>query len=120
MVFSTQDTIPHELQESASLPEKSQLNYGFALTSNGPTAVKFLGKNSGIRDIPVNVTRKNKETFYEIAVPFKELGGRPVRFGFVIFNNDFTTKRSAPYWLEFSPGVTGNGDAGKLKLIEYK
>ena len=120
VVFSTQDTIPHELQESVSLPEKSQLNYGFALTSNGPTAVKFLGKNSGIRDIPVNVTRKNKETFYEIAVPFKELGGRPVRFGFVIFNNDFTTKRSAPYWLEFSPGVTGNGDAGKLKLIEYK
>ena len=57
---------------------------------------------------------------YEAAFPFAELGGRPARFGFVVFDNNYVGRKSAPYWLEFSPGIAGGMDASKLKLIQYR
>ena len=120
IAFASGDFLPPELRGLADPPPVPHLNYGFALTSAGPLAVKYLGKDSGVKQFPVNVTRKDGQTFYEAAFPFAELGGRPARFGFVVFDNNYVGRKSAPYWLEFSPGIAGGMDASKLKLIQYK
>ena len=120
VVFASADAVPKELLNTAARQEVSPLNFGIALSAKGPVAAKFIGKNPGTGSISFNVTRKNGQTFYEAAFPFKELGGRPARFGFVIFDNNYVSRKNAPYWLEFSPGISGGADASKLKLIQYK
>ena len=120
VVFASADAVPKELLNTAARQEVSPLNFGIALSAKGPVAAKFIGKNPGTGSISFNVTRKNGQTFYEAAFPFKELGGRPARFGFVIFDNNYVGRKNAPYWLEFSPGIAGGADASKLKLIQYK
>ena len=120
IVFASGDFVPRELRNSAETGGAPLLNYGIALASAGPVAVKFIGDDRGVKSLPVNVVRKNGRTFYEAAIPFRELGGRPSRFGFVIFDNNYVTRKSAPYWLEFSSGIAGGMDPGKLKLIQYR
>ena len=97
----------------------TSFNYGAALTEKGPVIVKYRGKDSGIKDLPINITRQNNITFYEICIPFKDLGGKPDRFGFVIFDNNYPTLRRAPYWLEHSGGIAGGEDESKLKNLLY-
>ena len=82
--------------------------------------IQFRGKESGKKDFPLQITRKNNKTFYEIGIPYKALGGKPNRFGFVIFDNNYSTKRFAPYWLEYCQGVAGGADASKLKQLIYQ
>ena len=118
-VFALGHPVPAELSQPLPV-QRSPLNFGAALTSSGPELVRFLGKNTGCKDYPVNVTRRNNRTFYEICLPFKVLGGKPDRFGFVIFDNNYVTKPRAPYWLEFSPGVTGSADPARLKQLRYQ
>ena len=120
IVFSSADAVPKELRNTAEQQPVSPLNFGIALTPRGPIAAKMVGKVPGTGSVKFNVTRKDGKTFYEAAIPFKELGGRPSRFGFVIFDNNYVGKKSAPYWLEFSPGIAGGMDSGKLKLIQYR
>ena len=64
------------------------------------------------------MTRSGDTTFYEVAIPWNEVGGRVKRFGFVVFNNDWPTVERAPYYLAFSDGVVGQNDA-KLKVVQY-
>ena len=120
IVFSSADAVPKELRNAAEQKIVSPLNFGIALTTNGPAVSNLVGSKIGTGAVKVNVTRKDGQTFYEAAFPFKELGGRPARFGFVIFDNNYVSRKNAPYWLEFSPGISGGADASKLKLIQYK
>ena len=120
IAFASGDFVPRELRSAAEAGGGVFLTYGIALTPQGPVAAKFAGDDRGVKSLPVNVTRRNGRTFYEAAIPFKELGGRPSRFGFVIFDNNCVSKKSAPYWLEFSSGIAGGQDPGKLKLIQYR
>ena len=120
IAFAPADTVPKELRDPAEKTVNISLNYGIALGVNGPLAANFSGGESGMGTIMYHVTRKDGQTFYEAAFPFAELGGRPARFGFVVFDNNYVGRKSAPYWLEFSPGIAGGMDAGKLKLIQYK
>ena len=78
------------------------MNFGIALSAKGPMAANLVDPPKGTGSIRFNVTRKDGQTFYEAAFPFKELGGRPARFGFVIFDNNYVSRKNAPYWLEFS------------------
>ena len=120
VVFSPADAVPKELQNTAERQLVSPLNFGIALTAKGPVAANLVDTEKGMGSIRFNVTRKDGQTFYEAVFPFKELGGRPARFGFVIFDNNYVGRKNAPYWLEFSPGIAGGADASKLKLIQYK
>ena len=119
-VFSMKDPIPGALRSKAEKPEASKLNYGLALTQKGVLLVQYDRKDSGICSFPANVTRKNNRTFYEVSVPFKALGGRPRRFGFVIFDNNSTAQAKAPYRLEYSGGITGKADDSKLKCLQFE
>ena len=49
----------------------------------------------------------------------KAVGGKATRFGFVIFNNNWKTMKSAPYHLDFSEGITNGFDDTKLKVLKY-
>ena len=103
-----------------ALPHVSGVEFGAALTGRGPVLFQFGGKDPGAKSWPVKVTRKNGRTLYEIAIPFRALGGRPKRFGFVIFDNNFKEKAKAPYWLQFSDGIAGGTDPCKLKMLQYQ
>ena len=118
-IFSFGDPVPSELIHPAPVPEP-QLNFGAGLSPKGPVMIQFRGKESGKKDFPLQITRKNNKTFYEIGIPYKALGGKPNRFGFVIFDNNYSTKRFAPYWLEYCQGVAGGADASKLKQLIYQ
>ena len=97
----------------------SEFNFGLALTPNGTQLVKFLGKDRGLKNYPAKVTRKGNITFYEVAVPWKAVGGKATRLGFVVFNNNWKTMKSAPYHLDFSEGITNGFDDTKLKVLKY-
>lgn len=117
-VFAFGDTAPSILYHPAPAP-RTTFNYGTGLTPSGPITEKYRGKDAGKKNLPVNITRQGNTTFYEICVPFAELGGKPDRFGFVIFDNNYPTKRHAPYWLEHSSGIAGGEDESKLKYLVY-
>ena len=118
-VFAVGHPVPAELNHPTEPVQRSPLNFGAALTSSGPELVKYLGDDRGKKVYPINITRRNNRTFYEICIPFKALGGRPDRFGFVIFDNNYVTKKTAPYMLQFSPGVVGKADPAGLKQLHY-
>lgn len=98
---------------------RSEYNFALALTPKGTQLVKMLGKFAGLKEYPAKVSRQGNITFYEAAIPWAAVGGKAKRFGFVIFNNDFPTRKSAPYYLEFSAGIAGGHDDTKLKVIKY-
>ncbi|MCQ2402457.1 MAG: hypothetical protein MJ202_01855 [Lentisphaeria bacterium] len=100
------------------------LNFAVALKGDRVVYRRLLGMNAAC-NYPANVTRQGDCTFYEIAIPWKELGFRPVedtsiRLGFVIMDNNDMTAQLAPYWLAFSEGVAGGQDIAKFRLLEFK
>ena len=97
---------------------KSDFNYAVALTPQGTRLYKF-GKDSGLKEYPAKVTRNGNTTFYEVSIPWKAIGGKAKRFGFVVFNNNWSTKSSAPYYLYFSEGIANGADDTKLKMLDY-
>ena len=97
---------------------KSEYNFGLALAPQGPRLMKFLGNDKGLKNYPANVTRNGNITFYEVAIPWNEVGGKAKRFGFVVANNDWPTMERAPYRLVFSDGVVGQNDS-KLNILRY-
>lgn len=119
LVFAFGDAAPSALYYPDPAP-RTTFNYGAGLTSKGSVLVKYRGKNQGKKDFPLNITRKDGITFYEICIPFKELGGKPTRFGFVVFDNNYPTKRFPPYWLEHSGGIAGGEDESQLKHLLYQ
>ena len=98
---------------------RSQFNFGLALTAQGPQLVKYLGSDKGLKDFPAKVTRNGNTTFYEVAVPWQAIGGKAKRFGFVVFDNNWPTAASAPYYLAFSDGIAGGADDTRLKVLDY-
>jgi len=118
--FTTENFLPKEFRSVSDLDPGTVFNFCAALTAKGPEYRKMNGPDAGLKPYPAAITRKNGRTFYEIAVPFKALGGRPKRFGFVVFDNNYPELKIAPYWLEFSPGVTSHKDPSHLRLLEWK
>ena len=69
------------------------------------------------------MTRKGDETFYEIAVPWSEIGAKPgetLYFDFVVFDNNKTSQLNAPYYLDMAAGVAGNRDDALLPLVVFE
>ena len=120
LAFASGESVPSELLTVQESKSRELLSFGAALTVRGPVLFQFGGKNPGAKSWPVKVTRKNGRTFYEVAIPFRALGGRPKRFGFVIFDNNSKDKAKAPYWLQFSDGIAGGTDPCKLKMLQYQ
>ena len=120
---SIQLVLSHEVAGSsltaAGQKPRSDYNYGLALTPHGTMLVKYLGKDRGIKKYPARVTRTGNTTFYEVAIPWKAIGGKAKRFGFVVINNDWKTMAAAPYHLDFTEGICGGRDDTKLKVLKY-
>lgn len=114
-----QFVLSHEAIIAPGIRPRSEYNYGLALTQSGTVLMKFNGKDKGRKKYPAKVTRSGNTTFYEIAIPWKEIKGRAARFGFIVWNNNWKTKNIAPYRLEFTGGIADGPNDAKLKLLEY-
>ena len=112
---------PTDYPPSSMLDRKpsSEYNFGLALTAKGVQLVKFLGKDAGIKEYPAKVFRKGNTTVYEVAIPWSAVGGRAKRFGFLVVDNNSPTHASAPYRLEYTPGIAGGADSSKLAKVIY-
>ena len=119
-VLSPEDYPPASILSSLEKKPSSEYNFGLALTPKGTQLVKFLGKDKGIKNYPAKVFRKGNTTVYEVAIPWNEVGGKAKRFGFIIFDNNNPVQDSAPYWLEFSPGIAHGEDSSKLAKLVYE
>ncbi len=90
------------------------------MTPKGIQLVKLLGNDAGIKDYPAKVTRKGSLTCYEVAIPWKAVGGKAKRFGFLVWDNNSPSHASAPYRVELTPGIAGGADSSKLAKVEYE
>ena len=102
----------------------SELNYGLALTAQGMEYRRFLGR-PGLLSYPARVTRKGNETFYELALPWRESGlsprsDRAVRFSLVVFDKTMEVRPGASYQLAVTPGVARFMDAGFYRLLVFE
>lgn len=118
--FTTENFLPKEFRSVPDRDSGTVFNFCAALTAKGPEYRKMNGPDAGLKSYPAAITRKNGRTLYELAVPFKVFGGFPKRFGFVVFDNNYPELKIAPYWLEFSPGVTSHKDPSHLRLLDWK
>ena len=120
-VLSPDDYASSDMCLKADEVKSSEYNFGLALTEKGVQLMKYLGKDAGLVKYPANVTRKNGITRYEVVIPWSAVGGKAKHFGFVVFDNNSKANKTAPYRLEFSPGVTGSkADSSKLKVLQYR
>ena len=108
------------MRSQADNTQNSEYNFGLALTAKGCQLVKYLGADAGLAPYPAQVTREGSTTRYEVTIPWSAVGGKARRFGFVVFDNNDTSNKTAPYRLEFSPGIAGGADSSKLKMVLYE
>ena len=125
-VLSGKDVPPKEIRPSGMDTQSciSTCNFGLGRTPQGVEYYRFLGK-AGRRNYPANITRKNGITFYEAAVPWKELGfrpgtGRAIRFSLVVFDKTKESENGVSYHLDVTRGVAGGMDAGEYRLLEFE
>ena len=96
-------------------------NYGVALTPRGTEFVRYGSPKPP--EMKALVTRRGGETFYEIAIPWSEIGTQPggvLYFDFVVFDNNKSTEANAPYYLDMASGVAGNRDDALLPLVIFE
>ena len=100
---------------------RNDFEMGLALTKDGPQVYEWFSGPHETRGLleaaRVAVRREGTQTYYELAIPWRELGGyraepgRVLGFGFVIMNsNDGGT---APYWLQLTGGICGGKDPSR-------
>ena len=125
-VLSDRDIAPAAVRSRRAEVKEyiSELNYGLALTSGGMEYRRFLGR-PGLLNYPARVTRKGNETFYELALPWRESGlsprsGRAVRFSLVVFDKTTEARPGVSYYLAVTPGVAGGMDAGFYRLLVFE
>ena len=119
-VLSPADYPPSSMLNDTEKKPSSEYNFGLALSPKGVRLVKFFGKDAGVKEYPAKVFRKGNTTVYEVAIPWKVVGGRAKRFGFVVWDNNSPTYASAPYRLEYTPGIGGGIDSSKLAKLKYE
>ena len=119
-VLSPTDYPPSAMLSQSEKKPSSEYNFGLALTPKGVQLVKFLGKDAGVKDYPAKVFRKGNTTVYEVVIPWKAVGGKAKRFGFLVWDNNNPVQRKAPYRLELTPGIAGGADSSKLAKVIYE
>ncbi|MBR4674442.1 MAG: hypothetical protein IKP00_08255 [Victivallales bacterium] len=124
--FATTDTIPKAVLPKGSNDKSgvTLFNYGLALTKDGVECYRFLGA-AGPRHFPCKVTRTGDETFYEVAIPWKELeyspaSGKRIAFSFIVFDRNSEAEVSAPYHIGLTRGIAGGADASLYKVIVFE
>ena len=124
--FATADSIPTAILPKGTNDKNSvsPFNYGLALTKDGVKCFRYLGA-AGTRDFPCNVTRKGDETFYEVAIPWKELdyspaSGKRLAFSFVVFDRNSEADAKAPYHIDLTRGIAGGHDASLFKVVAFE
>ena len=123
-VLATKPVPPAEarsLNTPGSVYRQAQ-NYGAALRPDGKTEFVQYGPFK-LPQMDAKVTRKGNETFYEIAVPWSEIGAKPgetLYFDFVVFDNNKKTQVNAPYHLDLANGIALNRDDAVLPLVIFE
>jgi len=98
------------------------LEYGFALTPNGPVCYCWQNpdKNKmGLRkDISTVVKRSGTDTIYEAAIPISELNLKPDKlfgFNFLVVDTDTGSYWNGPKFLQLAPGIIGGKNPSAFK-----
>ncbi len=122
--FSTQTLPPADFLPLSSTPRSPEKNYGIALTNHGVEIVDYLAPTRGNLPFDAHVSRIQGKTYYEVAIPWKELGttpgdGTPLHMSWVIFDQNQTGASEPPYWLALSPGLAGTEDASLFPLLLF-
>ena len=124
--FATTDTIPKAVLPKGANDKSgvTPFNYGLALTKDGTECFRYLGA-AGPRHFPCKVTRTGDETFYEIAIPWKELeyspaSGKRIAFSFIVFDRNSEAEATAPYHIGLTRGIAGGQDASLYKVIVFE
>ena len=124
--FATTDTIPKAVLPKGANDKSgvTPFNYGLALTKDGVECFRYLGA-AGPRHFPCKVTRTGDETFYEVAIPWKELeyspaSGKRIAFSFIVFDRNSEAEVSAPYHIGLTRGIAGGQDASLYKVIVFE
>jgi len=122
-VFATEPVVPAAARLFSTIRQEFDKgkNYSVALTKRG---TEFVCYNQLYQPkLQAKVTRKNNQTFYEVAVPWSEIGSQPGKllyFSLVVPNNDSKTTINAPYWLDMADGVCGNRDDALLPMVIFE
>ena len=125
--FSTQTLPPADFlpRSLTAFPSRSpEKNYGVALTSQGTEVVDYLAPTRGNLPFAAHASRRNGKTYYEVAIPWTELGTTPegplpLHMSLVIFDQNKTGDQEPPYWLALSPGLAGSEDASLFPLLLF-
>ncbi|GFZ91875.1 hypothetical protein GCM10008018_42740 [Paenibacillus marchantiophytorum] len=114
-----------QLAVSSGMPGESDKwnEMGFALTPNGPQAYRWmapLGGSTGLMDnarLQVSRDEANKNTIYEIALPWNDLGSiKPedglLSLSLLVNDNDGAGRKG---WVEWGAGIGGTKDSSLFK-----
>ncbi len=127
-VISTRELPPKRIRartENTSFG-KQDYNIGLALTEKGKEVFRWSGGKSPAGPVSYSSSVKRsdpkKETLYEIAVPWAELGLQPksgdgVRFSFLVMDNNREDDRQAKYWIALTEGIAGGPDSSLFKTL---
>lgn len=124
--FSVSDVPPKALRP-VGMPASeftTPLNFCLGLTPKGPECRQYAGNDVILRHFRSGVVRKGGDTFYEIAVPWSELGVRPnsgkaIRFSLLVFDKNSEALKEPPYWLALTEGLAGGADASLFRLLVF-
>ena len=98
-------------------------NAAVSISPNGTQKVCYKGGRNGNADaFKANAVRRNSRTYYEVAIPWTSLSTtleeQKLCFSFVVFDNNSPTMDTAPYWLEFAPGLAGGRDPWEMSVLD--
>ncbi len=124
-VISTRDVVPKEVRNLHADGKEfaTELDYGVALSAKETTIhQRNVGKTEG-KGFPCKVSRKNGNTMYEVAVPFKSIGinpksGKAIRFSLAVLDKTAVTDKRCPYQLAITERV--GDDAGEYRLLIFQ
>ena len=117
------NALPKEMTKSLSYDRDDHI-FGFALTQNGPVShFWYHGRSTNSSSVTTQIVRKDGETLYSCTVPWKELPEINVRKGsvfgltFLVMDNNEKALRTAPYRLEWTPGIAGGADPAQFHQV---
>ncbi|MDD5728523.1 MAG: hypothetical protein PHV59_08175 [Victivallales bacterium] len=123
--FSRSQLPPHHLRPAAvDLFRRGDYHFGMVLTKTGPSLFHLSSgpdRESGIRNYPHNISRKDNCTFYEAAIPWEAFKQRYVRGGGFRFSLAIVNKDKASdninYSLSLTSGMTFLQDSAEFMTM---
>ncbi|MBO7147468.1 MAG: hypothetical protein J6W81_06945 [Lentisphaeria bacterium] len=125
-VLTARDLPPKSIRGKTILTPfgKDEYCYALALSPKGEELQCWSGGERGKRDFTHSVKRTGDITFYEVAIPWRELKiipkkGAGIRFSFIVQDNNRITSKTGRYHLALTGGIYGseNQDSSLFKTL---